>query len=141
MAAEIQKADPEKRRNLILACVIAWVAGGVLIVVYDMLLSWAARDAGVEIQRLNVVIGSLLLLAIPVIAVSRTIWMAGRDVIRTQRYPPPGMKVIRDTVVVTGVKARRYGSLMQALSILFVVLSFAVPAVLWFLVWKITNAA
>ena len=141
MAAEIQKADPEKRRNLILACVIACVAGGVLIVVYDMLLSWAARDAGVEVQRVNVVIGSLLLLAIPVIAISRTIWMAGRDVVRTQRYPPPGMKVIRDTVVVTGAKARGYGSLMQVMSILFVVLSFAVPMVLWVLVWEVTNAA
>lgn len=80
-------------------------------------------------------------IAIPVIAISRTIWMAGRDVVRTQRYPPPGMKVIRDTVVVTGAKARRYGNLMQVMSILFVVLSFAVPIVLWLLVWEVTNAA
>lgn len=140
MGAEIQQADPKERRKIILLCLIAVVAGGVLLLVCDMLIFSAAEDAEVAIQQVNIIIGFLFVLALPIIFISRTLWRIGRDTIKTRRFPPPGMKVIRDVVVVSGVAARRRGKLLQVFAILFVVLSIALPIGLWLLVWKLTHA-
>ena len=106
---------------------VAVVAGVVLLFAYKLLLTWAAEGVETAILRINIAIGSLFLLAVPIVFTSRTIWKVGQDAVRTQSFPPPGMKVVRDTVVVTGVKAACRGKLFQAFSVLLVVLSLAIP--------------
>lgn len=141
MRAEIQKADPVERRKLILVCFTAALAGAVLLYACDMLFSRAAGDTETAIHRVYILVGALYVPALAIIVLCKKIWETGRDTIGARRYPPPGMKVIRDTVVVTGAEAKRRGNLLQLFSIVFGALSLVIPIVLWFIVWKLTNAS
>lgn len=48
-------------------------------------------------------------------------WRLGRRINRSARFPPPGMKVIRDTRLRTGASARARANLAQAVALLCVV--------------------
>ena len=48
-------------------------------------------------------------------------WRLGRRINLADRFPPPGMKVIKDTRVRTGPKARALANLAQAAALLCVV--------------------
>ncbi|NQU22182.1 MAG: hypothetical protein HQ567_12935, partial [Candidatus Nealsonbacteria bacterium] len=57
-------------------------------------------------------------------------WWLGRKIVRADRYPPPGMKVIRDTPVRTGAAA---GRLAIAAQITGLLLAVAGTAAMWYL--------
>jgi hypothetical protein len=48
-------------------------------------------------------------------------WWLGRRVNLANRFPPPGMKVIKDTRVRTGAKARAVANLAQVVALLCVI--------------------
>ena len=52
-------------------------------------------------------------------------WVLGRRINRSGRFPPPGMKVIKDTTVRTGARARRLANLCLVLAVLFGVVGTA----------------
>lgn len=50
-------------------------------------------------------------------------WRHGGKVRRSERFPPPDTKVIKDTVILTGEAARSRGRTMQALGAALVLLA------------------
>ncbi len=137
----IQRADPQERRKIVFVVAVAAIFGVLLICAYNFLMSWATQDPHAAIARLNMVVGSLYVLAAPVLVLCRRLWRVGREAVAAQRYPPPGMKVIRDTEVVTGAKAALRGRLLQYFSVLVGALSVASPVLLWLLLWRIGGTA
>jgi hypothetical protein len=77
----------------------------------------------------------LCLLPLPIGAA--WMWSFGARVVRGNRHPPEGTKLIRDTPVVRGAVARRHGRGYQALAGLFL---FAFLSTLWALwqLWRLT---
>jgi len=138
--AEIQRADPKERRKFAYILAVAAIAGVLVIVIYRHLLSWAVEDPQVAIERLSIVIATFYILTVPIVLVSRSMWAMGRAVITANRFPAPGMKVIRDAVVITGVKAVVRGRLLQGFAFGFSVIFLALPIVLWLIMWKMLNA-
>ena len=63
------------------------------------------------------------------------VWNFGVRVLRGNRHPPEGVKVIRDTLVSRGAAARLYGRLYQALAALLVIAGLSVLALFW-MVWR-----
>ncbi len=61
----------------------------------------------------------LLLFAIPAVYLIRT----GRKILRHGSFPYPGMKVIRDTIILEGAEARRRGKALIALGIFSIFMS------------------
>jgi hypothetical protein len=62
------------------------------------------------------------------------VFRLGRSVIKNERFPPPNQKVIRDTKLIEGEKARARGRILVALSLLLISFglfgAFYVPRVL-----------
>ncbi len=130
MGPVIQKADPGERRTVLAHLGIAAVVGALLIALYEFLMGWAAGDPGAAVGRLNIVIGSLYILALPMILICRYLWRVGSRIVAARRYPPPGMKVIRDAIVTSGPRAAMHGRLLRYLAVFLGIVSLTLPIVL-----------
>jgi hypothetical protein len=115
---QVARADPRARRRAV-ALVALGAAGGLLVfwVVQSRLpalKAWVAEDP-VQIQsRLRLIASGLAAaIAVPTLVFAAYFWRLGGRVIRSNQFPPPGMRVIRDTVVWHGESARRRGRILQ----------------------------
>src|SRR5215813_7076151 len=94
-------------------------AGALLIFAFEHyrapLGEWVLADPGPRV-RLVFLLMALLVLA-PLIALAAWLWSLGGKVVRAREYPPPGLRVTRDTVVLTGEKAVFRGDLLRALAL------------------------
>ena len=78
---------------------------------------------------------AILVLCAPLVLIAAWIWMFGMRVLRQNRHPPEGAKLIRDTPV-TRDAARRYGRLYQSLAALLAVAAVLVVGFAWTL-WRL----
>jgi hypothetical protein len=131
---EIQRADSRARQIAIWALVVLAIVGATVLLLIDHyrepLLAWALADS-FRARAGVLVLVALASAPLPVVAVYAV--RIGSRVIRENRHPPAGTRVIRDTPVVFGAAARRRGRAYQVLAtILF--LSFG--GALWIL-WRL----
>lgn len=108
----------------------------------------AAPQMLAELSRLSldspgqaVVIFTVFALSLVVLAMIAGIDVVrrGRDTLRAERFPPPGMPVLRDMLVIRGTAAQLIGVLGYTLGTILVVsalalggLSYRIATVLWF---------
>ena len=129
---EIERADPRARR-LAVTLLIVGAALGVLLFVFaewrlPSVQEWVIEDPRQAQGRLRVVAtGLTAVFAVPTLLFAAYFWKLGARVIRSNRFPPPGMRVIRDTVVRNGPSARRTGRILQAMALM---LTFTVGGLL-----------
>ncbi len=110
----VVKADPALRKKTIVFVVAASLLGLVLIVFFQSELGRVdelAREnpqAALEqlLNRLHLLALSMTLLFVPF---SLYLLYVSIRTYRTSRFPPPGTRVIRDTRIVTGRRARMRG--------------------------------
>lgn len=131
--SEIQKADPNARRTGLLIIGVGTVLGVALITTAGELRSdledWVKEDPKV---RLRMVMAALMLLTMgPVLGLAVYFWRLGERIVRAERYPPPGFRVVRDTTVVIGQAAGRRGRLMQVFAAVTAVAGLLVAFFLW----------
>lgn len=136
--AEVQQADPGARRFALVCLAVAAGLGSGTLVLLDSyrrsLLSWfLAREPDVQVTLIAI---ALLLLLMPLLLMAGWVWRYGIRVLRGSRHPPLGVKVIRDTPVISGAGARLYGRLYQASAAALVL---AALSVLWFswMLWRL----
>jgi len=137
----IQKADPEARRRAILAVIFCAAVGGLLIAGFDHFgepfRAWLSSDTAETAGRARLAIYlSALVLSVPLIAFAAYLWLLGARVLRAQRFPPPGFRVIRDTPVIGGPAAETRGQVIQVLALC---LGLA-AALLWLFFWWLARA-
>jgi len=68
-------------------------------------------------------------------------WKMAERVLVAERFPPPGMSVIRDTIVQEGQQARHRGRLFQTFAIIFVLLAVITLALFWRFIFVFNHAA
>ena len=142
---EIQHADPEARRRLILLTLVTIV---VLIPIIFWLQShvesfedWLVQP-GKTVERAKltisvlVAIGAVLLLILAIV----TFRFAGA-VLRFEKYPPPNVKVIRDVRIRRGAAASWIGRLMQAYGVVVVLFLVSLIVAAWFLIQSVDQLA
>jgi hypothetical protein len=137
---EVRKADPAARRQVALVLAVGTCVGALLIVAFDRyripLSDWLLADPGARAQRLKLVFLVLdALVVAPLLAFAAYVWSLGGRTIRAREFPPPGLPVIRDTLVIAGEKAISRGRLLKLLALGCAVAS----AVLGFLLWHIES--
>lgn len=136
---EVRRADPTARRTAILILVVGTCIGALLIVAFARyrvpLSDWVLADPGSSAQRLKLVLLLLAaLLLAPLFAFAAYLWSLGGKVVRAQEFPPPGVRVIRDTPVVSGERAVSRGRLLKVLALGCGIAA----AVLAVLLWRLT---
>jgi len=131
-AHDVVKADPVLRRKALAVGVIILVAGTVLIASMERVLVAASelsqRSRGEAVGVLTAFIAPFVLLAVVggVDALRRSLrtW-------RERRFPPSGMRVLRDTPVIEGTLARVLGALGCMLGTLLLVLALLLTGFTW----------
>lgn len=136
MEEEIVPADKRHRRLALVTAVLITLVGVLLLGILYGYLGQIKRDMAEKDRRTAE--GELLRLTAAVnwigglsfVGMGAWFWRLGRRINRSGRFPPPGAKVIRDTRVRTGAKARELASLAQAAALLCVL---AGTAGMWYL--------
>ena len=128
---EIQKADPRARRNALWLFAVTVVAGSAL-------LAWIELSpVGLGPERFAQSPGAVVLMLAILLALAAWAavyaWRTGRRVVSAERFPPPGMLVVRDTPVHTGRRARLTGYVMMGLAVLILLSAAGAAAIIYLL--------
>jgi hypothetical protein len=131
--AEVQKADPRTGRAAAIIVVAATLVGALLITAADQLQpgvrAWVLQNPA---ARIRIVILVLVLLTTgPVLGVAAYVWNFGSRIVGAGRYPPPGVRVYRDTPVLTGEPAVARGRIYKIFGAFFGVAGFLLAFFLW----------
>jgi len=143
---EIQKADPAARRQAVLVIIIGAAVGALLIAGFEHfrepLLKWLSSEPAETLRRAKLAAYvSAFVLTVPVIAFAIYLWLLGVKVLRAQRYPPPGLRVIRDTPVIGGRDAVIRGRVIQVLAVCLGVSAVLLCLSLWWVARTISEGA
>jgi hypothetical protein len=122
---EIQRADPATRRRALLAAAAVAAAGWAAFIVLQ---GWIAGLDGADPVETRHALEDAMLwgswaACVPVTLLAVWMWLHGGRVVRAGRYPAPGSKVIRDTVVAHGDAARLRGTALRVLAVFLALLS------------------
>lgn len=119
----IQKADPAHRRKFFVLFVAMTVIGLAAIQWGVPLLQENIANQEPE-SAIRLVQLLLSLMFVPMVPMAYYTYRLAMRVNNSQQFPPPGMKVIRDTQILQGKAARRRGNQLLAASILLGVAAF-----------------
>ena len=103
--SEIQPADPASRRKLVVGASLFLLAMLLCQSVVQWFTEWLAEDPERVREYFAYIVGAIAFVFSPLFVFGYYAWQIGVRVIRAKRFPPPGMKVIKDTVVVKGRQA------------------------------------
>jgi len=79
---------------------------------------WVLAEQEQSAQRLRLVfLSAVALLLAPLLGFGAYLWSLGRRVIRASTFPPPGLRVIRDTPVISGEAAVLRGRQLKLLAL------------------------
>jgi hypothetical protein len=113
---EILKADPSARRNAVLIVIFGLILG-ILILKLWLPLFFEYLDALPTKKSIRIVISFLAILSIIPLTIGFLMLKHGLKIIRTESFPAPGTKVLKDTPIVKGEKARWRGIVLIIISL------------------------
>ncbi len=134
--AEMHYATPGAGWRLIRHIAVAVVAGTAFLLVSQAyqpaLLEWAASDPSRMRARAQLLIAvvAIILLA-PVVGLGAYIWRLGTRTLKEERFPPEGLVLVRDVLVLRGVEARTRARLMRMVAMGLFVMSGLMALVLY----------
>lgn len=133
---EIQPADSRARRWAALFISSGVIAGVLTLWVVEVygpaLEAWLLSDAAQIRSRFRLAFAVMTLgVALPVLGLAGYFWHLGGRIIRAQQFPLPGILLIRDTVVVRGVRAHRRGRGLQLVALMLAAATFGFAILLW----------
>ncbi len=122
MNQDILRADSGYRRKIAVICGALIFLGVVFI---GLVLPWAQE----YLQRLDpltalwVMKVVLIVMFLSIIPMALYLLAFGRKVLESARFPPPGVKVIKDIKIIEGEKARVRGRVLVFMSIILMILA------------------
>ena len=142
--ADVAKADPGARRRAICIIIVVALIGAVLIEGLERYLpqvgEWARADPSGARSRF-LFSSFAFLSAAPCVAFAVYLWFLGARIIRARQFPPPGLRVLRDTAILTGEAALFRGRLLRAFAVGFVIAAVLLALMLLRLASTITGQA
>lgn len=131
--SEVRRADPSLARQTFLLVVAGAVVGGAGITLFERyrsaLLAWVAIDPQ---PRVRLLLGAVAATAVvPLLACAAYVWGIGVRTLQAGEFPPPGVRVVRDTPVVTGPPATARGRQLQVFALIVAGGAVALAVLLW----------
>lgn len=135
-SGEVRRADPAARRQAAVVVAVAIVVGVLLIAALERyripLRDWVLADPEKSAERLNAIIFVLAaLLVAPLLGLAAYLWSLGGRILRARAFPPPGLRVVRDTQVVTGEAAISKGRQLKVMAVGCGIAGLALGVLLW----------
>ena len=134
LGQEWVRADSGLRRRVIVLLVVLAILG---VLAFLLLEQWLTKlqaaepaDAIPALRRALVWIS--VAMGVSLAAFAGYFWRLGRRMAQAERFPPPGMKVVRDTRVIAGPAARHRGWLLQGVAAVLVICAVAVVVIMNF---------
>ncbi len=118
----VQKAD-KGYRNKYLKRLILFTGLGIVMILWAVPLLGSFLETLKPEQAIKTVVVVLFAMFVPLILMAFYMMNLSRRILKSERFPPPGIKVIRDTVVLEGQRARSRGYLIMILSLILILLS------------------
>ena len=134
---EVHRADSGERRRVLLGLAFVLISGGLLLFAMTHELGVigeriASGDMDIAADRfLWLARGSFVLLALVGVLTGVVVGQNSLAVIREQRFPHAGARVVRDHLVKRGTRAVLLGRLGVALALAFVLVGCAGAAIGW----------
>jgi len=139
--SEIQRADRNARQKTI-KCIL------VMMVVFAPTIYWLnsnmefieewIAEPDETVKRIKFIFSILIAIGATLLLVASIyIFRLANAVLRSGRYPPPNIKVIRDTRIRHDVTARRIGRLMQGFGMITLVFLVAIIMLGWTLIQNV----
>jgi hypothetical protein len=118
----IQKADKEYRTKY-LKCLFLYTGLGFAMILWVVPFLISFLETLKPERAIKTVVVVFIIMFLSLIPMAIYMMKLGRRILKSERFPPPGMKVIRDTVVLEGQHARYRGYLIMILSLILILLS------------------
>ena len=134
----IQKAD-KAYRNKCLAVYFICCLIGISLIVWWLPRFKLHMETLMPDKLVQTVSFVFLVLLVPIILFGLYILSIGRRTLKSGRYPPPGMKVIRDTKVLQGKAAGVRGYLIIINALLIIVLSITIIVYIPYMLKKLIS--
>lgn len=120
---ETVPADAKQRRLALLAVMAIVLGGAIALWWLDRRLDVIDRLAEENVPAaadgaLSLVVKALAVLGVSLVGMGLYLFRLGVQINRAGRFPPPGMKVIRNTVVRTGARAQLLANMALVASLL-----------------------
>ena len=135
---EIQPADPVARKRALWTFVaVAIVAGMMALAVRNEDIDfeqWLGDHAAELIGQPGLLLLAAFVLALPLVGIAVYVHRAASRVVKAERIPLPGQKVIKDTPIITGKKAIQQGRAMQVVAVIMGIIGLILPFALALLV-------
>ena len=116
----VQPADPARRRIAIVAILLINTAGAVLIWLVTRQIDRLIDLTGMEHAALIICV-AMILVSLGILPTALYLFTVGRRIRHAERFPPPGMAVIRNTPIITGPPARRRGLILMVLAVVLII--------------------
>ena len=144
--SDIQRADPEARRRAVLLVIVAAAGGAIVIAalpqIRESVHAWVLADPAETAFRAKLLVCSAaFMVTTPLACLAVYIWLLGARVMHAQHFPPPGLRVLHDTPVLSGAAAVMRGQLMQVLAVCLGLCAVVLCLFLWWLTWTGGSAA
>jgi hypothetical protein len=144
MAMDIQKADPEARRRAAALVVFGAAVGVVLLLWFERSLpglsEWVTEKPELVASRARLLLSVIgVMMILPLVGFAVYTWLLGRRITSGGRFPPRSMRVLRDTVVLTGQVAESRARVMKLLALVLISLALGLLIILFWLAFSITN--
>jgi len=129
-----------------LLVVVGALVGSVLIVGFQRcrgpLLEWLLSEPEPSGNRLRLLFAcAAVFTSAPLIAFAVYLWFFGGRVVRAQRFPLPGQRVIRDTPILEGQAATARGCGLKVVAVLLCVAAIVLCSMFWRLVSMLSRSA
>jgi hypothetical protein len=140
---EIRRADPAARRQALIIVVVGAVTGASLLlaleVYQDPLLDWVRSQPR---ERMTVVFSLVAaMLSAPVFALAVYLWLLAAKIVKTEVFPPSGLRLIRDTTRITGSTALLRGRMLKGIAVCLAIVSGLSCLAFWWLVRVLNDSA
>ncbi|MDY0165218.1 MAG: hypothetical protein RBS80_01655 [Thermoguttaceae bacterium] len=122
---EIMRADPRQRKLAVFLILTIMAGGGIMLWWLDRRLDVIDRLAEENLpaaaeKALSLVVTAVVFMGVTLVGTGLYLFRLGVQINRAGRFPPPGMKVIRNTVVRTGARAELLANMALVASLLAV---------------------
>lgn len=137
---DIQRADAGTRQRAIWIVVLGIAAGAVLLLWFEQalpaLIAWATGNPDQGAARAKLLLALIgTVIVVPLAGFAAYLWFLGERISKSGRFPLPSMKVVRDTVVVTGQAAVTRSRFVKALAVFLAISVIGMLCMLWWFMY------